>query len=140
MQRAVRNGRFEQPRRLQKVNEERQLSKRRQSRLSVPFHPNRTGETVDADARRHLRVLNRWLSTHRVRRRGRERASYPSKCTILSTSKTPTAVSRVKDARRRLNPLGGEPVEMWTTHPRCPQSDRRNKSRSSGQMMCYYPA
>src|SRR5271166_1795706 len=42
------------------------MSKRRQSRIAVPFHPNRTGETVDANARRHLRVLNRRLSTHRV--------------------------------------------------------------------------
>jgi hypothetical protein len=38
---------------------------------------------------------------------------------------------------RRLNRLGGLPVEMWTTRPRCPQSHRQNKSRRSGHMMCY---
>ena len=38
---------------------------------------------------------------------------------------------------RRLNPLGGEPVEMWTRHPPCPQSHRQNKTRRSGHLMCY---
>jgi hypothetical protein len=39
--------------------------------------------------------------------------------------------------KRRLNPLGGEPVKMWTTPPRCPQSHRQNKSRRSGHMLCH---
>jgi transposase len=32
-----------------------------------------------------------------------------------------------RDEKRRLNPLGGAPVEMWTRHPPCPQSHRRTE-------------
>ena len=39
--------------------------------------------------------------------------------------------------KRRLNPLGGVPVEMWTTPRRCPQSQQENRTRRSGHFMCY---
>ena len=32
---------------------------------------------------------------------------------------------------RRLNPLGGAPVEMWTTQTRCPQSHRRTETEEA---------
>src|SRR5271166_5173448 len=85
------------------------MSKRRQSRIAVPFHLNRTGETVDANARRHLRVLNRRLSTHRVSggeteivRHVRENARFSQ------PRKTPTAVSRVIEVAKTRSDEHGE--------------------------------
>jgi hypothetical protein len=50
----------------------------------------------------------------------------PTARTPSSMAKMHRPVRRERSAqgceRRRLNPLGGEPVEMWTTLPRCPQS------------------
>ncbi|HXE25203.1 MAG TPA: hypothetical protein VN637_09975, partial [Roseiarcus sp.] len=36
----------------------------------------------------------------------------------------------------RLNPLGGAPVEMWTTHA-SPTVPQENKTGRSGHLMCY---
>ena len=42
--------RIEQTRSLRKVDEERQLTQRRESRRVIPFDPHQTGETVDHKA------------------------------------------------------------------------------------------
>ena len=48
MQRAIRHESVEQAARFQKIDEERQLPKRRQRRLGIPFDMHRAGETVEA--------------------------------------------------------------------------------------------
>jgi hypothetical protein len=50
MQRAIRDESVEQTRCFQKVDEERQLSQRRQRRPGVPLNANRTSETVEVYA------------------------------------------------------------------------------------------
>ena len=57
----------EQARRFQKIDEERQLPKRRQRRLDIPFDANWAGETVEAHAFRWTLLFNRRLLTRRVK-------------------------------------------------------------------------
>ena len=67
VQRAIRDERLEQTRRLQKIDEERQLAERRESRRMVPFDPHRTGETVHNDGAAGAGPKrNRRLFTRRV--------------------------------------------------------------------------
>ena len=69
MQRAIRHKSIEQARRLQKVDEKRQLPKRRKSRLPVPFDMHRTRETVDQNPPRRSLTRNRRWFTRRVKAR-----------------------------------------------------------------------
>ena len=55
--------------RLEEMDEERQLPKRRQRRLVIPFHTDRTKETVKIDAARRLPGDNQGLFTRRVSRK-----------------------------------------------------------------------
>ena len=52
--------------RLEEMDEERQLPKRRQRRLVIPFHTDRTKETVKIDAARRLPGDNQGLFTRPV--------------------------------------------------------------------------
>jgi hypothetical protein len=66
-QRTVGDEGVEQPGRLEEVDEERKLAKRRHRRFMVPLNPDRTKETVEIDPfrpiRRHNhRSLTRWAS------------------------------------------------------------------------------
>ena len=77
-------------------------------------------------------------------RRGSRSTSMPTAPTPSFTGRAASAGTTKRSAqatrcheKRRLNPLGGKPVEMWTTPTRCPQSHRQNKSRRSGHMLCY---
>ena len=74
VQRTIGDERIEQTRSLQKVDEERQLTQRRESRRVIPFDPHRTGETVDHQRlrpRRRDSKRNRRLFTCRVNGDGR---------------------------------------------------------------------
>src|SRR5271165_6250133 len=55
--------------RLEEMDEERQLPKRRQRRLVIPFHSDRTKETVKIHAARRLPGDNQGLFTRRVSRK-----------------------------------------------------------------------
>ena len=57
----------EQASRFQKIDEERQLPKRRQRRLGIPFDKHRAGETVEDHALRRAFASNRRLLTRRVK-------------------------------------------------------------------------
>ena len=57
MQWAIRDERVKQTRSLQKVDQERQLSQRRQRRLGIPLNPDRARETVEVYARRRAPSL-----------------------------------------------------------------------------------
>ena len=70
-QRTVGDQGVEQSARLEEINEERQLPKRRQRRLVVPFDPDRTKETVKIDAAGPFVRHNQRLLTQRVRRKAR---------------------------------------------------------------------
>jgi len=67
MQRGICHESVEQARRFQKIDEERQLPKRRQRRLDIPFDANWAGETVEAHAFRWTLLFNRRLLTRRVK-------------------------------------------------------------------------
>ena len=75
-QRAIRHQRLEQPRGLQKIDEERQLPERRKRRFMIKLDPNRTGETVDHDAHARGVGFNRRLFTRRVSPKAREILSH----------------------------------------------------------------
>ena len=45
--------------------------------------------------------------------------------------------SRTAREKRRLNPLGGEPVDGMDKPPACPPRPQENKTRRSGHLMCY---
>ncbi len=77
MQRAIRHQRLEQPRGLQKIDEERQLPERRKRRFMVKLDPNRTAETVDHDAHARRVGLNRRLFTRRVSPKAPQIFSHP---------------------------------------------------------------
>ena len=62
-QRTVGDQRVEQPARLEEVDEERNLAKRRHRRFMVPFDPDRTKETVEIDSSRQLRRHSHGLFT-----------------------------------------------------------------------------
>jgi len=66
-QRAIRHESVEQASRFQKIDEERQLPKRRQRRLGIPFDKHRAGETVEDHALRRAFAFNRRLLTRRVK-------------------------------------------------------------------------
>ncbi|MGO9047828.1 MAG: hypothetical protein ACLQFW_13240 [Xanthobacteraceae bacterium] len=51
------------------MDEERQLPKRRQRRLVIPFHTDRTKEAVKIDAARRRRPDNQGLFTRQVSRK-----------------------------------------------------------------------
>jgi hypothetical protein len=57
-----------EPARLEEVDEERQLPKRRHRRLKVPFNPDWTKETVEIDASLSIRRDNQGLFTRQVSR------------------------------------------------------------------------
>jgi hypothetical protein len=59
----------EQPCRLEEVDEERKLAKRRHRRFVVPLDPDRTKETVEIDPSRRLRRHNQGLFTQWVTRK-----------------------------------------------------------------------
>jgi len=59
---AIGDERIEQTRSLQKVDEERQSTQRRESPRVIPFDPHRTGETVD-----HQRLRRRRRASKRKR-------------------------------------------------------------------------
>jgi len=65
--RAIRHESVEQASRFQKIDEERQLPKRRQRRLGIPFDKHRAGETVEDHALRRAFAFNRRLLTRRVK-------------------------------------------------------------------------
>ncbi len=67
MQRAICHESVEQARRFQKIDEERQLPKRSQRRLGIPFDANWAGETVEPHAFRRTLLFNRRLLTRRVK-------------------------------------------------------------------------
>jgi hypothetical protein len=67
-QRTVGDEGVEQPGRLEEVDEERQLAKRRHRRFVVPFDPDRTKEAVEIDASRPLPRNNHRLFTRQVSR------------------------------------------------------------------------
>ena len=67
MQRAIRHESVEQAARFQKIDEERQLPKRRQRRLGITFDMYRAGETVEAHPLQRAFVFNRRLLTRRVK-------------------------------------------------------------------------
>ena len=69
-QRAIGHERLKQPARLEEVDEERQLTKRRHRRFTVPFNANRTKETVEIDALPTPPADNYGLFTRQVRRKG----------------------------------------------------------------------
>jgi hypothetical protein len=64
--RTVGDERVEQSARLEEIDEERQLAKRRHRRLVVPLHPDRTEIAVEIDPfqplRRNHRLLTRTVS------------------------------------------------------------------------------
>ena len=68
-ERTVGDQRVEQPARLEEINEERQLPKRRHRRFVVPFNPDRTKEAVEIDPSRRRRRNNQGLFTRRVSQR-----------------------------------------------------------------------
>ena len=68
-QRTVGHEGVKQPGRLEKVDEERKLAKRRHRRFMVPFNPDRTKETVKIDPSRRLRRHNQGLFTQWVSRK-----------------------------------------------------------------------
>ena len=69
VQRTIGHKGVEQTSRLHKVNEERQLPKRSERRLAIPFDTNRTSKTVEANAGRQACVFNRRLITLGVKAR-----------------------------------------------------------------------
>ena len=74
-QRAIRHESVEQPRRLQIVDEERKLPKRRHRRLVVPLDPHRPAEAVDIDPG-GVPLDNQGLFTRQVRPKGSEIARH----------------------------------------------------------------
>ena len=70
-QRTVGDQGVEQSARLEEINEERQLPKRRQRRLVIPFDTDRTKETVKIDAARPFVRHNQRLLTRPVSRKAK---------------------------------------------------------------------
>jgi hypothetical protein len=68
-QRTVGHQGVKQSARLEEMDEERQLPKRRQRRLVIPFHTDRTKETAKIDPARRLRRDNQGLFTKPVSRK-----------------------------------------------------------------------
>jgi hypothetical protein len=97
MQRAIRHESIEQAGRFQKIDEERQLPKRRQRRPGIPFDMHRTGETVEAHALRRTFVFNRRLLTRRAKGGIRKIVRHaPENARFSSNPNQPTAVFRLK--------------------------------------------